>query len=369
VTSARRVIVVGAGIYGSLAAWRLAELGAEVTLVERDGPGHPRGASGGLTRVLRVEYGAAARYTALTLAAIERWRSLERALATELYRELGVLFLVGDGDDDAWERASLETTSAAGVGGVALEPADVVRRWPAISPDGLVWALHNPQGGMLRARHATERVAAAAVAAGVTLRGRCRVAAVEDGTVTLADGTRLVADQVLLATGSWTSGLWEAAPIVATRQLTLYLDADPGPLPIFGEGAPFSHYGFPAHDGLGFKVGSHVTGAPGDPADEAARTALAAEVDGIRAYAARRFPATAGAPVRSADVCFYAMTPTADPVVDRLDDRTVVCAGFSGHGFKFAPVVAPAAAELVLGREPSVDVRPFAVPTTSRLSA
>jgi glycine/D-amino acid oxidase-like deaminating enzyme len=222
---------------------------------------------------------------------------------------------------------------------------------------------------MLRARHATERVAAAAVAAGVTLRGRCRVEAVEDGTVTLADGTRLVADQVLLATGSWTSGLWEAAPIVATRQLTLYLDADPGPLPIFGEGAPFSHYGFPAHDGLGFKVGSHVTGAPGDPADEAARTALAAEVEGIRAYAARRFPATAGAPVQSADVCFYAMTPTADPVVDRLDDRTVVCAGFSGHGFKFAPVVAPAAAELVLGREPSVDVRPFAVPTTSRLSA
>ena len=357
-----RVIVVGAGIYGVLAAWRLAELGAAVTLVERDEPGHGRAASGGLTRVLRVEYGTEALYTELTVAALPRWRELERSLDTRLYEEIGVLFLVGDGDDDAWERTSLATTTAAGVAGRALEPAEVVRRWPAFSPDGLVWALHNPVGGMLHARHATRVAAAAARAAGVEVRGGSSVEAVEDGTVVLAGGERLVADQVLLATGSWTRGLWPAATIVATRQLTVYLDVDPGPVPIFGEGAPFSHYGFPAHDDLGFKVGSHITGTEGDPAADAERTPLQADVDAIRAYAARRFPATVGAAVRSADVCFYAMTPTADPVVARLDDRTVVCAGFSGHGFKFAPVVAPAAADLVLGREPALDLRPFAVP-------
>ena len=54
-----------------------------------------------------------------------------------------------------------------------------------------------------------------------------------------------------------------------------------------------------------------------------------------------------------------AMTPTEDPVIDRLADGRIVCAGFSGHGFKFAPVLAPAVAELALGHEPSSDLRSF----------
>ena len=66
--------------------------------------------------------------------------------------------------------------------------------------------------------------------------------------------------------------------------------------------------------------------------------------------------------VRGADVCCYALTPTEAPIVDRVDQRTVVCAGFSGHGFKFAPTVAAAAADLVLGREPEVSLAPFRWP-------
>ena len=53
------------------------------------------------------------------------------------------------------------------------------------------------------------------------------------------------------------------------------------------------------------------------------------------------------------------MTPTEDPVIDRLADGRIVCAGFSGHGFKFAPVLAPAVAEFALGHEPSSDLRSF----------
>jgi glycine/D-amino acid oxidase-like deaminating enzyme len=63
--------------------------------------------------------------------------------------------------------------------------------------------------------------------------------------------------------------------------------------------------------------------------------------------------------VRAADVCFYAMTPDEDPIVDRLDARTVACCGLSGHGFKFSCVLGAAAGELALGLEPSVDLRGF----------
>ena len=93
--------------------------------------------------------------------------------------------------------------------------------------------------------------------------------------------------------------------------------------------------------------------------------APAAEVRRLAEAARRRLP---GLPwpegelqLRGADVCCYALTPTDAPIVDRLDARTVLCAGF-GHGFKFAPTVAAAAADLVLGREPAVSLAPFRSP-------
>jgi sarcosine oxidase len=169
-------------------------------------------------------------------------------------------------------------------------------------------------------------------------------------------------DQVLLATGAWTGRLRPQLPITPTRQVSVHLAAGPAGIPVFGEGAPFAHYGTPAYPGAGFKVGIHVTGPAGDPADPAQRHAAAEEVAQLTAYAARRFPQTAGAEVLSADVCFYEMTATEDPIVARLDERTVVCAGFSGHGFKFSPVVAGAAAELVLERAPAIPLERFGVP-------
>jgi glycine/D-amino acid oxidase-like deaminating enzyme len=51
-----RVVVIGAGVAGSAAAWRLAERGADVVLVDRFGVGHDRGASHGSSRIFRHAY-------------------------------------------------------------------------------------------------------------------------------------------------------------------------------------------------------------------------------------------------------------------------------------------------------------------------
>jgi glycine/D-amino acid oxidase-like deaminating enzyme len=49
------------------------------------------------------------------------------------------------------------------------------------------------------------------------------------------------------------------------------------------------------------------------------------------------------------DSCYYSMTPDEGFVIDFAPgtERVVVMAGFSGHGFKFAPLLGRAAAELV----------------------
>ncbi len=104
-------------------------------------------------------------------------------------------------------------------------------------------------------------------------------------------------------------------------------------------------YGLGSEDGI--KVGFHVYGpiVSGDPGqrdrsvpDEAVRELQAyvrAWVPGVDADSAR--PTT----------CLYDLTPDHDFIVDRVGPVTIL-AGFSGHGFKFAPAVGELATRLTL---------------------
>jgi sarcosine oxidase len=356
-----RVIVVGAGVYGLGAARRLALAGADVTVLEAREAGGSFAASAGSSRVLRFEYGAAAHYTDLVLRARTQWRELERLLGERLYDESGMLWFAIELSQ--YLHDSLETCEAAGLPVRLLEPAEAARRFPAFSVEGVAAVLHDAEGGVLHARRATLGMARLAAAAGVTLREGARVSAVGDGVVELADGTSAAADQVLVATGAWTGRLLPA-PVRSTQQVNVYLQLATAGLPVWTY--DLDVYGLSDDDGAGLKVGGHAVGPDVDPDDPAAREAPATEVQRLADAARRRLPGLewpdGGAPIRGADVCCYALTPTEAPIVDRLGDRTVVCAGFSGHGFKFAPTVAGAAADLVLGRTPEIDLAPFRLP-------
>jgi sarcosine oxidase len=50
----------------------------------------------------------------------------------------------------------------------------------------------------------------------------------------------------------------------------------------------------------------------------------------------------------SATPCLYTLTANADFVIDRVGP-VVAAAGFSGHGFKFAPEIGRILADLALG--------------------
>ena len=57
------------------------------------------------------------------------------------------------------------------------------------------------------------------------------------------------------------------------------------------------------------------------------------------------------------------MTPDEDFVLDHVPgyDNVVVGAGFSGHGFKFGPLIGDLLADLVLGEEPEFNLTHFAL--------
>ncbi|MDX6541623.1 MAG: N-methyl-L-tryptophan oxidase, partial [Gaiellales bacterium] len=223
--------------------------------------------------------------------------------------------------------------------------------------------LHDEAGGVLHARRATLAVARLARAAGVDLREGVAVRSAGDGVVELADGTSERADQVLVATGAWTSKLLDL-PIRSTQQVNVYLRVPASGLPVWAD--DLDVYGLTDDGGAGLKVGGHAIGPDVDPDDPAAREAPATEVSRLVAAARHRLPGLAWpgpeALLRGADVCCYALTPTEAPIIDRISERLVVCAGLSGHGFKFASALAPAAGDLVLGTTPEIDLTPFRRP-------
>ena len=77
----------------------------------------------------------------------------------------------------------------------------------------------------------------------------------------------------------------------------------------------------------------------------------AQEIGELTARVKELLPTLAGGCVRTA-TCMYSNTPDRHFVIARLPqcaDVTVAC-GFSGHGFKFVPVVGEILADLVIDR-------------------
>ena len=102
------VVVVGGGLVGAAAAWRLAAHGHRVTLVEQFGVGHRHGASHGTSRIFRHAY-ADPTYVQLAARALTGWLRLERQTGAAVYERTGA---VDHGDPAAIQQLALALGAA-----------------------------------------------------------------------------------------------------------------------------------------------------------------------------------------------------------------------------------------------------------------
>jgi sarcosine oxidase len=173
-----------------------------------------------------------------------------------------------------------------------------------------------------------------------------------DGAVVRTADDEYRAPVAVVACGPWAAsvldGLVALPPVRVTREQVFYFS----PVDETAAWPSFIHHRHPFIYGLdtpvlGIKVAEHHTGAPTDPD----RRSFDVDEDGrdrVVRYAEEWFPGLRSDPV-SAETCLYTTTPTEDFVVDRTGPL-VVAAGFSGHGFKFVPLVGRMLADLALGR-------------------
>jgi glycine/D-amino acid oxidase-like deaminating enzyme len=346
-------IVVGAGVFGAALADRLAGEGWQVTLVDRDEPGHERAESGGESRLLRYSHGSDAWYTRSAWRAAELWRELERDSGEDLFVQSGLAWFAQR--EDGWEADSERVLVEEGIPVERLAPDAAASVFPGLRTDDLAFVLNEPAAGIMRAASATRALARRARARGAVLE---RAEARPDGrAVLLGDGGRLEADRVVWACGAWLPRLFpQLVQLRVTQQDLFFFDPPPGwttpPLPGFVE-YDGAMYGLAALDGKGVKVGPDVDGPPLDP-DEWPRSAHPDNAQLAIDYVAKRFPALANAPIVSHAVCQYSLTGdghfVAAPHPDH-DGAVWLYGGGSGHGFKHGPALAEKMASWLTGDE------------------
>jgi glycine/D-amino acid oxidase-like deaminating enzyme len=209
------VAVVGAGVTGLVTAIGCARAGHRVTVLECGPIPNPASTSSDQHRALRVLRPDDLDGTERMAEARRRWLELESLLRTSIFRTVGV---VTAGTPDELDLA-LDTASQAGLPATVVSP-DVLP--PVVFPAGTGGVL-DPDAGVLLAdrflRAAAEWLAAHPA---VTLRPGCVVAGVDDHEVSLADGTTVGADVVLVAAGPWATDL-TGPPVVLHRQTMVYL--------------------------------------------------------------------------------------------------------------------------------------------------
>ena len=84
-------LIIGAGIFGIMAAIELRQRKHSVTIINPDQIPHPLAASTDISKIIRMEYGTDVEYMEMAIAAIEKWREWNDILEDTIFHEVGFL--------------------------------------------------------------------------------------------------------------------------------------------------------------------------------------------------------------------------------------------------------------------------------------
>ncbi len=357
------VIVIGLGGMGSAAAYRLARRGQRVLGLDRHAPVHNQGSSHGGSRITRQAYFEDPAYVPLLLRAYELWPEIEAGSGRTILHTTGGV-MIGR-PDSRTVAGSLASARQWGLAHELLDAAEIRRRFPTMRPAADDIALYEAKAGLLVPEASVAAHLLLATRAGAELHHEEPVTHWEtDGRagvrVCTADAVYTAA-RLVICPGAWASELLAdlGVPFTVERQVQYWFAPRGGVTPFLPDRHPIyiweaedgrQFYGFPAHNDPedGVKVAFFRGGATCTP-QTIDRVVGPGEIEAMAEFAGRRVPDLPGAYLRAA-TCLYTNTPDEHFVIARHPEheQVVVACGFSGHGFKFVPVVGEILADLVI---------------------
>jgi D-amino-acid dehydrogenase len=365
------IIVIGGGIVGSSAAYRLARRGISVTLIDRADQGHATAAGAGIVAP-GTSLRAPSAWYPLAFRSAAYYPELVASLAEDGIADTGyavpggMVIAAGDAERQrlAGTRRLIGERREAGVANIGeltmLGDADVQKLFPPLAPG--TTALH--LSGVARVNGRTMRDA-------LQQATRSRGGQVQRAAAELAvDGSRaagvkaaaglITADAVILATGAWDDAwaphLPAAVPVGPQRGQILHLDlpgTDVSRWPVItGSGDPYL-LAFPPH-----RIVAGATREDGTGFDY--RVTAGGQSELLTATLARA-PGLAAATVAETRVGFRPFAPDRLPVLGRVPglDNVWLATGLGATGLTLGPYVGAVAADMSCGEAPPLDIAPY----------
>lgn len=344
------VVIIGGGCVGASAAYHLAALGcADVVLLESGelAGGSTSKAAGGV----RLQH-ADELNCRLVLRSLPEFTSFAELTGVPIgFKQVGYLFLLSRADDVAVFERAVRMQQDLGIPTETISLDRARELVPPIDADDLLAATYCPWEGYATPESVVQGYAAAARRLGVTITTGCGVTGVRvsGGRVVGVDTPEgpIAARAVVCAAGVGSAEIARMAgfelPVHGEARWIHYSDADGG----VPAGAPLTidfATGFYFHrEGPGLLFGGRE------------RT-----LEDLAAPAVRRLPSIADLPIASSWWGYYDMSPDHNAMIGAAPVEGLYYAtGFSGHGFQQSPAVGEHLAELVLGREPTLDLTPL----------
>ena len=367
------VLVVGGGLMGCAAAYYLARSGAKTALVERrPAPGTETTARSGA--IIRAHYGVPA-LVSLALEAGNRYARLQDEVGRPCgFVRAGYSVLV-----DAADAQNLRDITAMhqslGVNARLLTPGELKELVPAVKVEDAALAAYEPDGGFASPSLTVAAYSARAQDLGAKMYYEASVTAAEpQGSgwrVSLSSGEMISAGQVVLCTGNWSRPAGALfgldLPVTPVRAQIVVLERTApfqGLFPVVSDLINLAYFRADGEDGMWVGSSDNADLQESLPApDGYDESAGASAVSEARRKAALRFDGMAEGSdkggVQRAFSGLYETTPDWQPIIDSFGGTLHAAVGFSGHGFKLAPVVGEAIAARALQRPDPFDMSLF----------
>ncbi|KAK7410322.1 hypothetical protein VNO78_01026 [Psophocarpus tetragonolobus] len=375
------VIIIGAGVMGSSTAYHAAKRGLRTLLLEQFDFLHHRGSSHGESRTIRVTY-PQHHYYPMVMESYRLWEEAQAQVGYQVYFKAQHLDM--SPSDDPIMLALIDNCRKLRIPYQLLRRDEVAEKFSGSIDIPEDWvAVSNEHGGVIKPTKAVAMFQTLALRNGAVLKDNTKVVDIKKKKqgpgveVLTAGGKKFSSKKCVVTAGGWAKKLVKAVsgvevPIKAVETNVLYWRIKEGQegkfamgsgFPTFGSFGKVYVYGTPMMEFPGLiKVAVHG-GRGCDP--EKREWGPGVMMDELKEWVEGRFKGIVDSsePVLRQS-CMYSMTPDEDFIIDFLGGEfakdVVLGAGFSGHGFKMAPVIGRILTDLALHGDPqSLHIQPF----------